>query len=113
PTPLATCVFAQTTTTIPMLPGTTQQIAVAPGNQTNPHVVCNLVSYTNDDFEGSSTIRYLDFATNTEHVLPGNGLDRLSDTDGQTIVLTELGANGDELVLYDIASQTTTRIPGL
>src|SRR6185295_12109855 len=37
----------------------------------------------------------------------------LSDTDGQTIVLTELGANGDELVLYDIASQTTTRIPGL
>lgn len=105
-------VFAQTTTTIPMLPGTTQPIAVAPGNQVNPHVVCNLVSYTNDDFEGSSTIRYLDFATNTEHVLPGNGLDRLSDTDGQTIVFTELGANGDELVLYDIPSQTTTRIPG-
>ena len=105
-------VFAQTTTTIPMLPGTTQPVAVAPGNQTNPHVVCNLVSYTNDDLEGSSTIRYLDFATNTEHVLPGNGLDRLSDTDGQTIVLTELGATGDEIVLYDIASQTTTRIPG-
>lgn len=105
-------VFAQTTTPIPMLPGTTQPIAVAPGNQTNPHVVCNLVSYTNDDFEGNSTIRYLDFATNTEHILPGNGLDRLSDTDGQTIVLTELGATGDEIVLYDIASQTTTRIPG-
>ena len=106
-------VFAQTTTTIPMLPGTTQPVAVAPGNQVNPHVVCNLVSYTNDDLEGSSTIRYLDFATNTEHVLPGNTLDRLSDTDGRTVVFTELGATGDELILYDIASQTTTRIPGV
>lgn len=113
PTLRAANVVAQTTTTIPLLPGTTQQIAVAPGNQTNPHVVCNLAVYTNDDFEGSSTIRYLELATNTEHVLPGNGLDRLSDTDGQKIVLTELGATGDELVLYDIASQTTTRIPGV
>lgn len=106
-------VFAQTITTIPMLPGTTQQVSVAPGNQTNPHVACNLVSYTNDDFEGSSTIRYFDWATNTEHVLPGDGLDRLSDTDGRTIVFTELGASGDELVLYDIASQTTTRVAGV
>jgi hypothetical protein len=113
PTPSAANVFAQTTTTIPMLTGTTQQISVAPGNQTNPHVVCNLAVYTNDDFEGTSTIRYFDWATNTEHILPGNGLDRLSDTDGQTIVLTELGASGDEVVLYDIASQTTTRIPGV
>lgn len=106
-------VFAQTTTTIPMLPGTTQQVSVAPGNQVNPHVACNLVSYTYDDFEGSSTIRYRDWATNTEHVLPGDNLDRLSDTDGQTIVFTELGANGDEIVLFDIASEISTRVPGL
>ena len=106
-------VFAQTTTTIPMLPGTTQQVSVAPGNQVNPHVACNLVSYTYDDFEGSSTIRYRDWATNTEHVLPGDNLDRLSDTDGQTIVFTELGANGDEIVLFDVASEISTRVPGL
>ena len=105
-------VFAQTTTTIPMLPGTTQQISVAPGSQTNPHVACNLVSYTNDDFEGSSTIRYLDFATNTEHVLPSNTLDRLSDTDGQRIAFTELTATGDRILVYDVASQTITLIPG-
>lgn len=100
-------------TTIPMLPGTAQQISVANGNQTNPHVACGIASYTNDDFEGSSTIRYFDFATNTEHVLPGDSLDRLSDTDGKRIVFTELGATGDTLVLYDIASQTSTLIPGV
>src|SRR5919197_1990978 len=92
------------TTTIRMLPGTTQQISVASGNQTNPHLACGIASYTNDDLEGSSTIRYLDFATNTEHVLPGNGLDRLSDNDGQPIVFTELGADGATLVIYDIPS---------
>jgi hypothetical protein len=104
--------LSQTTTTIPMLPGTTQPIKVGPGNQLNPHVACNLASYTNDDFEGASTIRYLDFATNTEHVLPGNGLDRLSDTDGQRIAFTQFEADGDHILLHDLASQTTTPIPG-
>lgn len=102
----------QTTTTIPMLPGTTIPINVAGGNQVNPSVRCNIASYTNDDLEGSSTIRYFDFATSTEHVVPGNGLDRLSDTDGQRIVFTEIGATGDRVALYDIASQTTTFIGG-
>ena len=98
--------------TIPMLPGTTVPIEVGDGHQTSPTVACNIATYTNDDFEGSSTIRYFDFATNTEHVVPGNGLDRLSDTDGQRIVFTELGATGDRIALYDIASQTTTFIGG-
>ena len=104
--------LAAQTTTVPMLPGTTQQISVAPGNQTSPHVACNLVSYTNDDLEGSSTIRYLDFATNTEHVLPGNNLDRLSNTDGRRIAFTELSGTGDRIYIYDIASQAVTLIPG-
>lgn len=102
----------QTTTTIPMLPGTTQPIRVGLGNQLNPHVACSLASYTNDDFEGTSAIRYFDFASNTEHVLPGNGLDRLSDTDGQRIAFTQLEADGDHIVIYDVASQITTSIPG-
>jgi len=112
--PLATGhVMAQTTTTIPMLAGTAQPVSTAPGNQTNPHVECNLVSYTYDDLEGSSTIRYFDLVTNTEHVLPGDTLDRLSDTDGRRIAFTELGATGDQIFLYDLTSQTTTQIPGL
>lgn len=102
----------QTTTTISMLQGTTQPIKVGPGNQLNPHVACSLASYTNDDLEGTSTIRYLDFATNTEHVLPGNGLDRTSDIDGQRIAFTQLEADGDHVMIYDIASQTTSSVPG-
>ena len=98
---------------IPMLPGTALPIVAATGNQTNPHATCGIASYTNDDLEGSSLIHYFDFATNTDHVVPGNNLDRLSDTDGQRIAFTELGPTGDEIHLYDIASQTTTTIPGV
>jgi hypothetical protein len=96
------------TATIPMLPGRSEPISFAEGNQTNPHVACGITSYTNDDFQGSSTIRYRDFATNTEHILPGNTLDRLSDTDGRRIVFTELGSLSDQIRLYDIASQSVT-----
>jgi hypothetical protein len=32
------------------LQGTFQVVSNEPGNQTNPHVECNLVTYTNDDF---------------------------------------------------------------
>ena len=101
-----------TATTIPMLSGTRQAIGVAPGNQTNASVTCNVSSYTNDDLEGTSSIHYFDFATNTDHVVPGNGLDRLSETDGRQIVFTQLSATGDQIGVYDIASQTTTFIGG-
>ncbi|HEX6650951.1 MAG TPA: hypothetical protein VF075_15475 [Pyrinomonadaceae bacterium] len=94
------------------LPGTTQPVKVARGDQTNPHVACSLASYTDDDFTGISVIKYFDFATNTEHTMPGNGLDRLSATDGKRIAFSQLEADGDHIVLYDIASQTTTQIPG-
>ena len=115
PTPLAASANMQQSqqpATTRLLSGTTIPISVANGNQTNPSVACNLVSYTNDDLEGSSTIRYFDFATNTEHVLPGNGLDRLSDTDGQRIAFTQIDGTGDRIGIYDIASQTTTFIGG-
>lgn len=98
--------------TTPMLAGTAQLLSAAQGNQTNPHVACNIATYTYDDFEGSSTIRYFDFATNTEHVVPGNNLDRLSSTDGQRIAFTELGIHGDQIFVYDTVSQTTTIVPG-
>jgi hypothetical protein len=101
-----------TATTIPMLSGTTQPIGVAAGNQTNPSVACNLASYTSDDLAGTSSIHYFDFATNTDHVVPGNGLDRLSETDGRQNVFTQLGGSGDQIGVYDIASQTTTFIGG-
>jgi hypothetical protein len=100
-------------TTAPMLPGTTIPINATFGNQTNPSVACNIASFTNDDFEGTSSIRYFDFATNTEHVVPGDGLDRLSDTDGQRIAFTQLEADGDHINIFDVAAQTITQIPGV
>lgn len=97
--------------TVPTLTGTTQVIKATLGDQTNPHVACNIATYTEDDFAGNSIIKYFDFGTNTEHTVPGNHLDRLSDTDGQRIVFTQLEADGDHVVLYDIASQTNTDVP--
>ncbi len=41
------------TTTVPMLAGTAQPINNGPGWQTDPHVSCEMVSYTNDDNQGT------------------------------------------------------------
>ena len=101
-----------TATPIPMLSGARQAIGVGPGSQTNPSVTCKVASYTSDNFDGASLIHYFDFATNTDHVVPGNGLDRLSETDARQIVFTQIGATGDQIGIYDIASQTTTFIGG-
>ena len=95
-----------------MLSGTFQAVGVGPGDQVNPHVDCNLASYANDDFFGRSTIRYFDFSTNTDHAVPGNGLDWLSDVSGNRIVFTELSQSGEQIVVFDTASQTRTVIPG-
>ena len=101
------------TTTVTMLPGATQAIKVGPGNQTNPHVGCNLASYTEvDDFTGASRIRYFDFATNTEHVVPGNAIDLLSEIAGSRIAFTEVHVDGDHVAVYDTVSQATTFVPG-
>ena len=101
------------TATIPMLQGTTRTLAVAPGNQTSPHVACGLVSYTDDNLQGSSFIGYIDSAANMELSIPGTGHDRLSDTDGQKIAFTALGPSGDQVFVYDLVSQITTPIPGV
>lgn len=103
--------FAQTTP-VPALTGSFSPVNNGPGNQTNPHVDCNVASYTNDDLEGSSTIHYWDFSTSTDHVLPGNGLDRLSDLSGSKIAFTELTGAGDSVALFDINTQTRTDLPG-
>ena len=98
--------------TVPMLTGTTQLINASRGDQTNPHIACNIASYTDDDFQGTSIIKYFDFATNTEHAVSTSGIYRLSDTDGRLIASTQLQSDGDHIVLFDIASQTTTQVPG-
>ena len=100
------------TTTAPMLTGTFQTVNGGFGDQTDPHIDCNRASYTNDDFFGALSIRYFDFATNTDQAIPGNGTDVLSDVFGGTIALTEATPSGPQVVLFDTATQARTVVPG-
>jgi len=72
-----------------MLADTFQVVNNGAGDQNDPHVDCNLVSYADEYFFGDLTIRYFDFATSTDHVIPGNGADSLSDASGTRIAFTE------------------------
>ena len=102
-----------TVASVPMLAATVQPVNNSYGNQTNPRVNCNTVSYTNDDFQGTSSIHYFDLPTGTDNTAPGNGLDRLSDVFGSRLAYTEITApDGDQIVMYDTISQTRTVVPG-
>ena len=116
----ATATTTTTETTIvlqtsgaPVLGTTGQVVNNELGNQTNPHVDCNLVSYTFDDFQGRSTIHYQDLETGTDNVIPGNEVDLLSDISGSRVAYTEVTFSGDTVRIFDTNSQTTTVVPGL
>lgn len=98
---------------VPLLSGTVQVINNEPGNATNPDVDGNLASYTQDDFQGTSAIHYFDFVTNTDHTIPGNSVDLLSEIDGSRIAYTEVDFDGDHVKVFDVASQATTTVPGV
>ena len=100
------------TATAPMLSGTSQVMNNGPGEQTDPAIDCDLAPYTNDDNQGSQSIRYFNFATNTDHVVPGNGLDSISDVLGPVITFTEGGTSGAVIVLFNTATQSRTVVPG-
>jgi WD40 repeat protein len=99
------------TTTVPMLAGVLQPINNGPGNQTDPHIDCDIVSYTDDDFQGTLQIRYFDFTTNTDNPVPGNGADSLSDVSGGRITFTEATLSGPQVVIFDTGTQTRTAAP--
>lgn len=97
--------------TVPMLAGTKQPVSVAYGDQANPRIDCNTVSYTFDNYEGLSTIHYFDLATGIDRVAPGNTLDRLSDVKGNRVAFTELTADGDRIMIYDTVTNTRVALP--
>ena len=97
----------------PFLQGTFQVVNNELGNQFHPHVSCNLVSYTFDDFQGSSTVHYHDLVTGTDTVAPGNTVDMLSDISGSRVAFTEVTIPGDTVRIFDTNSQVTTIVPGL
>ena len=96
---------------VPMFTGTFQAINNGPGQQYDPHIDCDLVSYTSDDDQGALTVRYYDFATHTDQPVPGNGADSLSDVYGGRIAFLEGTNSGPRIVIFDIVSQTLGAIP--
>jgi len=116
----ATATTTTTETTIvlqtagaPVLGTTAQVVNNELGNQSDPHVDCNLASYTYDDFQSQSTIHYQDLETGADNVIPGNFVDLLSDVSGSRVAYTEVTFSGDTVRIFDTNSLTTTIVPGL
>ena len=97
----------------PFLQSTAEIVNNGLGNQTNPHVDGNLVSYTLDDFQGSSTVHYHDMTTGADNIVPGNEVDLLSDISGSRVAYTEVTFTGNTIRVFDTSSQTQTIVPGL
>lgn len=98
-------------TSTPTLAGTFQVINNGPGDQTNPGIDCNLISYRSDDLQGSSRIHVVP-APNMDYLLPGNGLDYLPRVGGNRVTFTEVNPLGDEVVVFDTGAQIRIDIPG-
>jgi len=92
------------------LTGTTTVINNGPGDQINPHVDCNVASYTNDT--GVQDIHYFDFSTNTDHTIPTVGLAFLSDVSGTRVAYTNVTGAGSQIAVFDTITGTSTTIPG-
>ena len=95
-----------------MLAGTFQVVNNGPGEQADPHIDCNLVSYTYADGQGSLHVRYYDFTTNTDHAIPGDGVNGLSHVYGTRIAFTEATPSGPVVVIFDTATETRSVVPG-
>jgi Tol biopolymer transport system component len=96
--------------TAPFLQGTLQTVGKTSGAQGQPSSSGNIVAYT--DFDESfltGRIRYFDFATNTDHLIPGPDTDNYSnysDVSGHSIVFQEVTPGSSRLVLFDTVSKT-------
>ncbi len=108
----ATSVVTPDITTAPLLTGTLQVVNGGPDDQTDPHVDCNLASYT-ALVNGSPQVRYFDFLTNTDSVVPTADESFLPDVSGTLISFTNLtGAVGSQIVVLNTATSTITTVPG-
>jgi hypothetical protein len=94
-----------------MLSGTVQAVNNSAGNQTEPDLDCNLISYTSQDLQGSSRVHVV--ASNTDYMVPGNGLDTQPDVNGNRVAFTELGPIAPSVAVFDALFQMRTDIPGV
>lgn len=74
------------------------------GDQVDPHISGNLVTYSSV-VGGNSYVRFYDFLTGTDASIPqGNSLDYLSDVNNSTIVYTQVASNSFAINLFDISA---------
>jgi hypothetical protein len=92
----------------PMLAGTFQVVNNGPGDQTDPDLDCSVTSYVSNDLQGTFLIHVIDASTNTNYIVPGNGLDTQPDVAGKRIVFTEQNALGAGVAVYDTGKKITT-----
>ena len=89
------------TADIPALTGTLVTINNGPGDQTDPHVSGDWVTYT-DNSSGLYRVRYHNLATGQDAVVPNNaGQDLLSGISGTTIVYLHSTPGGQRIYSYD------------
>jgi Tol biopolymer transport system component len=92
------------TAAIPTLTGTLVTVNNGPGDQTDPHVSGNWVSYT-DNSAGFYQVPYHDLLSGVDTVIPSNGgQDLLSGVSGTTVVYMHSTASGQSIFTYDIGS---------
>jgi len=99
--------------TIVTLNGTLQAVNNGAGDQTEPDLDCNLISYRSQDFQGSSRIHVVAPPSNTDYMIPGNGLDTQPDVNGNRIAFTESIPTGTAVAVFDAMFQMRTDIPGV
>ena len=97
----------------PLIDGTFQVVSNGLTNETDPHVSCNLASYTSDAFQANSRVHYQDLSTGTDNVIPSNEYDLLSGISGSRVAYTEATSSGYAIKVLDTNSQTTTVVPGV
>lgn len=85
-------------------PSTQATINNGAGDQTDPHVSGNLVSYTSQ-LAATSEIRYFNFASGTDAAIAsGGGFDFLSDVSGSTIVFSRVIGGKGAMYAFDAAT---------
>jgi hypothetical protein len=79
------------------------------GDQTDPHVSGDLVSYTDT---ATSQIRYYRFSTGIDAAIPSGAaiFDVLSDVSGNLVAFSRIEADRNAILIFDTVANTTTEI---
>jgi hypothetical protein len=79
------------------------------GDQTDPHVSGDLVSYTD---AATSAVRYYRFSTGVDAAIPPGAsiVDILSDVSGNLVAFSRIEADRNAIVVFDTVANTTTEI---